>query len=428
MSEYVRVVRTYCPFWERDVYELWNDFQPVIPANNYLRADLGAADSTLADKAYRLLPFFRFLRRNSIEFFDLTPQSLNALVQHFRNQLMFRVRKGVVGCDDTSSRSDTSIRRLGYARAKCILTEVRGVCEWWKLVTPRRPNSTTYLPGRGVRAWNRAPRDCFTIGIPKPRKKFHQNHALEQEEVDAVWTYLTSEARPGRSSLLIESPTGPKRGWTSARTAAWKRDQQKFRERLAWFHRQQMLWALLIGSGMRRGEIPLLMTKDVQFYGEDLWVTLRIRKETDHLGKAKTGPRMIFIGWDFRIISAWQNWARSREVLVDKWSRETGCREHEMFLTNRNGGPLTVDGIDSLFETLNRRFQIFGGDFVEDQFRAHPHTVRHTVESLFEDWGVPRDIRQLHLGHRNPETTDLYGKVYRKTYVKTLSDIKGGDQ
>ena len=98
-----------------------------------------------------------------------------------------------------------------------------------------------------------------------------------------------------------------------------------------------------------------------------------------------------------------------------------------MFLTNRTGGPLTVDGLDSLFEALNRRFQIFGGKFVEDQFNLHPHAVRHTLKALFEDWDVPREITQLHLGHRNPQTTDLYGKVYRKTYVNTLSSLKGDD-
>jgi integrase len=250
---------------------------------------------------------------------------------------------------------------------------------------------------------------------------------MEQEEVDAVWTYLTSEARPGRSSLLIESPTGPKRGWSSARVAAWKRDQQRYREQLAWFHRQQMLWALMIGSGMRRGELPLLMTNDVQFYGDDLWVTLRVRKATENLGSAKTGPRMMFIGWDLRILAAWQNWVRSRRILVDKWTRDTRNTKHEMFLTNRSGGPLTVDGLDSLFEPLNRRFQIFGGEFVEDQFKLHPHAIRHTVKTLFEEWDVPREIIQIHLGHRNPQTTDLYGKVYRKTYVNTLSSLKGDD-
>jgi integrase len=424
--ENVRVIRTYCPFWQRDLYELWSGIQPLVPANNYLRANLAVADSTLADKAYRLLPFFRFLERNSVQFFDLTPQSLNPLIQLFRNLLLLRVKKATA-VDDGSSRAGESVDGLGYARAKCILDEVRWLCEWWSLVNPTSMSYTTYQPGRGMRTRKRAAHDCFTIGIPKARRRFRQNHAMEQQEVDAVWAYLTSEARPNRSTLLTEYPTGPRRGWSSRRTAAWKRDEHRYRERLAWFHRQQMLWALMIGSGMRRGELPLLMTNDVQFYGEDLWVTLRVRNATENLGRAKTGPRMMFIGWDLRILTAWQNWARSRQILIDKWIRETGNPPHEMFLTNRNGGPLTVDGLDSLFEALNRRFQIFGGEFVEDQFKAHPHAVRHTLKSLFEDWEVPQDVIQLHRGHRNPQTTDRYGKVYRKTYVSSLSGLKGDD-
>jgi integrase len=183
-----------------------------------------------------------------------------------------------------------------------------------------------------------------------------------------------------------------------------------------------MLWAVFIGSGMRRSEIPLLMVEDVRFYGEDLWLCLRLRRETEHLGKAKTGPRTVFIGWDSRIISAWQNWSRSRQVLLDKWTAK-GQPRHEMFLTNRSGGPLTVDGLESLFVLLNRRFRVFGGEFDEDQFCLHAHALRHSVESLFELWEIPRDMRQRHLGHKKAETTDLYGKVYRKAYREVLSNF-----
>ncbi|MCA1618441.1 MAG: site-specific integrase [Acidobacteria bacterium] len=184
-----------------------------------------------------------------------------------------------------------------------------------------------------------------------------------------------------------------------------------------------MLWALMIGSAMRLGEVPLLMAVDVNFYGDDLWVALRERACTNHLGKAKTGPRTIFIGWDHRIVTAWQNWGRSRQVLVDKRMSLTGQPDHGMFLTNRDGGPLTTRGVQSLFDMLNTKFRYFGGEFIEDQFHIHPHAVRHTVESLFREWGVPHHVRQRHLGHKKPETTDLYGKVYRKTYIRYLSEI-----
>jgi integrase len=134
-----------------------------------------------------------------------------------------------------------------------------------------------------------------------------------------------------------------------------------------------MLWAVLIGSAMRRSEIPLLMMTDLQFHGDALWASLRLRKSTEALGRAKTGPRTVFIGWDSRVITAWQNWIRSRQVLIDKWSRTTDNPKHEMLLTNRDGGPLTVNGMDSLFENLNKRFVVFGGEFLEEQFTLHPH-------------------------------------------------------
>jgi integrase len=418
----LQVLRTYCPFWERTVYELWDGFQPVIPANNYLRANLAHSDNTLADKAYALVLFFRFLRRNSLDFFELSQQSLEPFILHFRNELLFRVRRS----DVNPSQLDEPIRRLGYGRANSVLSEVGWLCEWWGLVKSLKYPAGSYRNSRwnSQSRWNESLPDCFSIRIPKARRKFRDNHVLEANEVEAVWGNLTSEARPQKPRLLTADPFGPKRGWTPARSAAWKRAQHEYRERLAWFHRQQMLWALMIASGMRRSEVPLLMLDDVQFHGEDLWASIRTRKITKHLGRAKCGPRTIFIGWDPRVITAWQNWTRSREVLINNWMSKRGNARHEMFLTNRDGGPLTVDGLESLFEALNKRFNIFGGEFPEDQFKVHPHALRHTVEALFEDWGIPREMRQRHLGHKKPETTDLYGKVYRKTYLSFLSNLE----
>jgi len=170
------------------------------------------------------------------------------------------------------------------------------------------------------------------------------------------------------------------------------------------------------------------MLVDLKFFGDDLWVALRVRRSTASLGRAKTGGRTIFIGWDTRIRTAWENWTRSRQVLVDLWMAKTGKQDHGMFLANRDGGPLTVDGIDSLFLMLNIHCTSFGGAFPEDQFQIHPHAVRHTVESLFKYWGVPIDVRQRHLGHKNPETTNLYGKFYRSTYRTRLTKLSAATE
>jgi len=417
MVEALRVLRTYCPFWERTVYELWNGQHPVIAANNYLRSDLTLGDSTLANKAYALLLFFRFLQRNSLDFFDFTERTVRPFILHFRNELSYRIRQ----FDADSQQINGSRKCLSHARASQVLTEVGWLFRWWGLISVsyRHPHYTRFRTKHST-----ALPDFFNIGIPRARRGFRDNHVLEPTEVEAIWHYLSSEVRPSTPRLLADNPSGPKRGWSPTKAAAWRSAQERYKEKLAWFHRQQMLWALFISSGMRRSEIPLLMVEDVRFYGEDLWLCLRTRKETDHLGKAKTGPRTVFIGWDSRIISAWQNWIRSRQFLLEKWTAETNQPRHEMFLTNRNGGPLTVDGLESLFASLNKRFQVFGGEFVEEQFSLHPHAIRHTVEALFEWWKIPRDLRQRHLGHKKPETTDLYGKVYRKAYREVLSNLE----
>jgi integrase len=428
MVEAIHVVRTYCPFWESTLYELWDRDQPLIAANNYLRSNLTLSAGTLADKAYSLVWFFRFMKRNELDFFDMTQHTLKPFILHFRNELLFRVRRPVSDSEIVKqSPANGTARTFGYLRAHNVLSEVGWLCEWWGLIKLRLSQGANgYRRSRwaGFRAGSKTLPDQFQIVIPKARRKFRENHALEPAEVEAIWDYLTSEARPVRPSVLVKHPSGPKRGWSQSQATAWHRAQEEYRVRLAWFHRQQMLWAVLIGSAMRRSEVPLLMIVDLQFQGEALWVSLRLRKSTESLGRAKTGPRTIFIGWDSRVITAWQNWIRSRQVLMNKWTRTTGNPKHEMLLTNRNGGPLTVGGMDSLFASLNKRFNVFGGGFLEEQFTLHPHAIRHTVESLFEEWNVPRDVRQRHLGHRNPETTDLYGKVYQKTYMEFLSNLR----
>lgn len=423
MVRSIHVARTYCPFWQRIVYEIWDGLYPVVPANNYLRSNLVLSDRTLADKAYSIVLFFRFLQRNSLDFFDFNSRTLKPYIFQFRNELLFRVR---AKSDEHNYRQDEmEPQPLSYSRAQSVLAEVGWLCEWWGLVETRSSQMRVGYRSNHSPNPRQMPKlvlpDYFRLNIPRSGKKSHENHVLEPTEVESIWDYLTSEARPVRPKVLVEYPTGPKRGSSPRHISAWEKARQVYREHLAWFHRQQMLWALLLGSAMRRSEVPLLTLVDVQFYGADLWVTLRLRKATGNLGCAKSGARTIFIGWDPRIISAWQNWARSRQILVDLWMTKTGKPDHGMFLTNRDGGPLTVEGMASLFEALNSKFHIFGGEFLEDQFKLHPHAIRHTVEALFEEWGIPRETRQRHLGHKKPETTDLYGKVYRKTYVASLS-------
>jgi integrase len=423
----IEVRRTFCPFWERTLFELWSDGNPVIAANNYLRHDLTLSERTLENKAYHLVAFFRFLQRNSLSFFELDSNTLRPFVLHFRNDLLYRVRAQPDSDDVRKGFQDRqSVTPIDYVHARNILMETSRLFEWWRCIHVGLQSHVPRARSTSTRFFTPSMEDCFSIRVPRNRRRLGENHVLEVEEVNAVWHFLTSESRPIEPRLLLKHPTGPKRGWTSFKALAWKRAQKEYRKHLAWFHRQQVLWALFISSALRRSELPLLMLSDVQFRGNDLWVSVRLRRITEHLGRAKSGPRMVFIGWDHRVITAWQNWVRSRHLLVTEWMTTTGEADHGMFLTNRGGGPLTVRGIECLMVSLNNRFKHFGGEFVEDQFKLHPHAIRHTVEALFEEWGVPREVRQRHLGHRHPKTTDLYGKAYRRTYVNSLSGLSMG--
>lgn len=416
------VIRTYCPYWERALYELWDGLLPIIPANNYLRSNLALSASTIAGKAYSLALFFRFLVRNRLTFFDLNERSIEPYILKFRNELLLRARVGEVERIDLSKKhTKDEIHPIGYLHAKAILAEVGWLCVWWGLTKVKK-----YQPLRGrIKGQHDSQLlpDSFHIRIPNSGRRRENNHALEPEEVDRVWDYITRENRPHRPKILAKHTSHPPLNWPVRKIRAWNKAYQHYRVRLAWFHRQQMLWALMLGSAMRRSEVPLVMLSDLMFIGDDLWVTLRVRRSTVSLGRAKTGGRTIFIGWDSRVRTAWENWTRSRQALVDLWMAETGSPDHGMLLTNRDGSPLTVDGIDSLFVMLNARFTSFGGAFPEDQFHIHPHAVRHTVEALFRHWGVPIDVRQRHLGHKNPETTNLYGKFYRSTYKASLAKL-----
>jgi integrase len=417
------VIRTYCPFWGRDLYDLWDDHIPIIPANNYLRSHLHQTEKTLQNKSYALVLFFRFLKRNGISFFDFDSKNFEPYVLLFRNELLLRARAGVFKDGyESDEQSGTSIGGISYRHAQSVMTEVGQLFVWWKLIEP--PIYPISPRRKSLKSRNRLLPEIFQISVPSKNKNRAPNHVLEPSQVEAIWDYVTRVTRPKPPQLLIEDPKGPGKRWNARKVVAWNKACDTYSIQLAWFRRQQMLWALMLGSGMRVGEVPLVMLRDVVSSLDKWWVTLRVRRTTQHLGRAKTGPRIIFIGWDDRIATGVMNWQQVRQILIDRWMAKTGQPDHGMFLVNRDGGPLTVEGIYCFFDMLIKAFPILGGAFAEEQFRLHPHAIRHTVDSLFDDWGVPLDIRQSHLGHKHPETTQKYGRKYHESYKTAVIDAR----
>lgn len=412
----LRVHLVRCPIRQQEFAELWDGLSPVIPANAYLRYDANWKPRTLRAKAYRLLPFFEFLNANGWSFSDESVRRGGHKMVLFRNSIIERARL-----------PEKHTRHIKYSTARDILEEVYRLCEHWvspgenPIAALRATDRRGALSHLSTIARQLPP--AFRVTIP-PEEKNAPNDVMLVEEVDAVWQHITIEAAPPLPSCLKVNRLRPRSEWTEARQAAWHHERERFAERLAWFRRHQMLWALFVGSGIRLSEAPLFMNHDVALYNGELWASLRVRDATKELGDAKTGPRLMYIGRDRRVVNAWRNWQLSRPVLVEKWMRSTGLPDHRMFLVNRDGGPLTVGGVASLFLTINKRFGCFGHEHPSDQgFALHPHAIRHTQEAIMRDEDVPLDVRQRHLGHSRGETTLAYGKTYRRRYVAVLNAV-----
>ena len=141
MISSIHVERTYCQFWQVETYELWDGIIPVVPANNYLRSTLELSDRTVEGKAYSLALFFRFLQRNSINFFELGSRTLRPIILQFKNELLFRVRAGKDNPNrkkgNSSGKEDThfeaGVQPITYHYAQTVLAEVGQLCKWWNL-------------------------------------------------------------------------------------------------------------------------------------------------------------------------------------------------------------------------------------------------------------------------------------------------------
>jgi integrase len=422
----VRIVSVLCPFARRRVWELWDGVVPVVAANGYLRGAVLRRPKTVRGKAARLKPFFTFLAANDLSFWDESVRLGGSGMALFKNALVARCTfpsgADVMADDRTSAQVPRD--RITARHARQVLREVHQLCLWWRQ-SNEAPlgagldlvDSRGAMPHR-MRSVIRLP-DVFDVPIPAAERN-QQPDVMLPEEVQEVWQHFV-DSQPRPSADVARNPLRPPGGWPITRQKRWARDRDRFAVRLAWHRRQQMLWALMLAGGFRRAEVPLLMLRDVSLYRGELWVSLRVRPEHAHLGEAKTGPRLVFIGFDRRVVAAWDRWRESRSVLVSRWMASHGQPDHGMFLVNDDGAPLTVKGLQSLFATLNRRFGTFGDEgHPDDGFRLHPHALRHTIAALLDDAGVPPDVKQRHLGHRSADTTRRYGKTYRATYVEGL--------
>jgi len=396
-------VHTYdCPWLGHSVSEIWRGETPWIPGNVYLRRE-GAyaswAEGGYEVRAMRLIHLARWCERAGVPFWDKDLRLGRDQMVEFRQSLLART---VPGAKDTLTASTVS-RVMG---------EVLKLCRFWVQEGERikgdvrldRPRAS---PGRSEK---RPP----AFKVASGRTQGRGEESLTPEEVQAIWTFLLVRRRPPK-----KCPPGMDQERWKLRTACWARDC--------------MLWALLCGTAIRRGEAVGVMVEDVTWADGCYWLDVvepdakavarnPMRKAAILAGaRHKTGSRKVVVMSSHTFGEVFKLWMAWRPFLVAR----TGVPDHGMLLVKKPGGdlpagsPMRYEGMGDLFKVINREVGPFTGESAQSSaprrtFKLSPHRVRHTMASLMKLAGLPIEFRQALLGHRRPETTDEYGTVYMR--------------
>jgi len=100
-------------------------------------------------------------------------------------------------------------------------------------------------------------------------------------------------------------------------------------------------------------------------------------------------------------ICNWQSLARDEMKAIRLWLRHRPKTDDPHLFISRKGGQLSRSQFYRAFRQLCER-----ADIPED--KRHPHIVKHTVASLMAQAGMPVQVIQHRLGHKNISSTMVY--------------------
>lgn len=148
---------------------------------------------------------------------------------------------------------------------------------------------------------------------------------------------------------------------------------------------------LLCSTGIRIGEASAMLVEDVD---------LRSRIVLIH-GKGKK-ERLIYLSCADTVanLKAWLN------------LRNSAKPSHEYVFVNRNNAPISIHGIEDIFEKYKRIANI--------NSNATPHYLRHTfATNLLANGSDLRSVQEI-LGHSNIAITERYTEVTTSRKIKVL--------
>jgi integrase len=147
--------------------------------------------------------------------------------------------------------------------------------------------------------------------------------------------------------------------------------------------RNYAILALLIGCGLRRGELLALLTGSIQLR-EEHWVVADLPGKAGHI---RTVPIPL--------------WAKEA---LDRWTEASGVKEGRLFRAINKSGKIWGDGMTPkvLWEIVKRAAGAAGIE------KLAPHDLRRTCARLCHLAGGELDQIQFLLGHVSIQTTERY--------------------
>jgi len=166
--------------------------------------------------------------------------------------------------------------------------------------------------------------------------------ALGRSEQDELWR--------------VVDPDSPENPWEGAHARA----------------RNELVVRWLMGLGLRRGELLGIKVSDLDFKANQVFIARRADDPGDpriSQPNAKTRERVLPLSADLV--------ARTKNYIIQERRKFASARKHEFLFVSNGGRPLSLRGLNRVFETLsNDRPQIV---------KVYPHLLRHTANYNFSE-------------------------------------------
>ncbi|SOE57669.1 Site-specific recombinase XerD [Burkholderia sp. YR290] len=237
-------------------------------------------------------------------------------------------------------------------------------------------------------------RDTLAAGLAaripagKGRNKTHGRRALDAAAQERLWQIVD-----------VNSPENP-----------WEGRHARLRNELIvrWF----------MGLGVRRGELLGVKVNDVNFRANEVFIARRADDPSDsrvHQPNAKTADRLLPISDDLA--------RRTRHYILEERRRFPEARRHAFLFVANGGAPLSLRGLNKIFEVLSAKHPELMGVFPH-LFR---HTNNHNLSNLADELGMDPEKEKKTRSHlmgwsETSGTAETYTRreIERKARVASL--------